>query len=271
MASRSRREVAQQPGRQRPPESFSGRASHSPRNSDGRRNQHAAGGADEAAADDAHQDRALEGDIGGVEVVHPVRTSTPSASGVLTMSTISSFSPRVRSSRNSSTRKRRARTSTLLMAAATPSRISKVTRMSRWSNQLLVVSGSVSRSSHARTLSVRNSLRRLMPLSTCSYPIALPAQRCSARRVRRAALRHVAVAAAARAELPAPFASSARPCRCQPGRLRKHQRRLRASATEQGDACPALRELLRQHLDEAEIAVSKELASPASAPPRLRR
>ena len=54
------------------------------------------------------------------------RTSTPKKIGVLTMKTNSIFSPRVRSSRNSSTRKRRARTRTLLMAAATPSRISKV-------------------------------------------------------------------------------------------------------------------------------------------------
>ena len=61
------------------------------------------------------------------------RASTPNAMGVPTMKTISSFSLKVRSSRNSSTRKRRARTSTLLIAAATPRRISKVTRMRRWS------------------------------------------------------------------------------------------------------------------------------------------
>ena len=85
----------------------------------------------QAAADDAHQDGALEGNVGGVEVVHPSRTSTPSAIGVPTMKTISIFSPSVRSSRKSSTRKRRARTSTLLMAAATPSRIRRVTRMRR--------------------------------------------------------------------------------------------------------------------------------------------
>ncbi len=49
-----------------------GRASHSPQNSDGKRYQDTSGGADQAAANDAHQDRAYEGDVGSVEVVDPM-------------------------------------------------------------------------------------------------------------------------------------------------------------------------------------------------------
>ena len=45
----------------------------------------------------------------------------------------------------------------------------------------------------------------------------------------------------------------------KPGCLREDQRRLQASAPQQSDGFPGLRELLRQHLDEAEITLGEEL------------
>ncbi len=56
-----------------------GSASHSPMITAGRRHENAAGGPDQASADDAHQDGAFKGDVGGVEVAHPLAHQTPRA------------------------------------------------------------------------------------------------------------------------------------------------------------------------------------------------
>ena len=45
----------------------------------------------------------------------------------------------------------------------------------------------------------------------------------------------------------------------EPRRLREDQRRLRASASQQSDGVAMFRQLLRQHLDESQIALGEKL------------
>ena len=70
MASRSDDRCAAAGRQANPAKTFIGSDSHSPMKTRRQRNQDAAHQSHQAAADDAHQDRAFERNIGGVEVVH---------------------------------------------------------------------------------------------------------------------------------------------------------------------------------------------------------
>src|SRR5271166_605818 len=113
------------------------------------------------------------------------------------------------------------------------------------------------------------------PLSTSS-PSHYSACRLSQRFfcascVRRAALRHVAIAATTRAQLLYGLFHQGTHIMGEPCRLSEDQRRLSASTAQQSDCVSGLRKPLCQHLDEVKVAVRKKPHHKLAAAVLIRR
>ena len=159
--------------------------------------------------------------------------------GVPMIRMTSIFSPSVRSSRNSRTRKRRARTSTLLIAAATPRRIRTVTRMSLESKIYL------QRANYGLPYRIVLAASR----TACSAPAASGAPPCAMSRLPPPRVPSFCIASFMSA--PMSFGS--------PGVWAKTSEGWAAAASYEDRDLALPNQSLRQHLDEVEIAVGKEL------------